>query len=324
MRAVIRFGAMAILGSLLHAVERGGHRRPGCDQGYESGGIQRGNAHAPATHSGSAGPRAGGSHHPRRERAEHVHAAVAWPQDIVVKGKRIGGSARWAMEGQGHQHLRCEGLWAGAGFGESDKHIESTLLSPEYEAALAIPIGNTWTSEGSHEFSNVSGEHNVEFWLAAEKAGGPAQDLSGSGIGHPAERIRIGGGYTRTARSLRTCRRAAGIRASTRSCTAAVLRAGAPGLSAHWEDMQATRDIPRRHRRPRLGTHRPRPHHRVRCLGPHERPSARIAEEAWEKLQRLAFSCSCSTTSPRSAICCSSRSLKEWGTSRWLSIHRRC
>ena len=57
------------------------------------------------------------------------------------------------------------------GFGESHKHIESSYLTPEYEAALVVPGGNTWTVEGSHELSNVVGMKNVEFWLAAEDAG---------------------------------------------------------------------------------------------------------------------------------------------------------
>jgi adenine deaminase len=43
-------------------------------------------------------------------------------------------------------------------------------VTPEYEAALVIPDGNTWTVDGTHEYGNVDGEHNVEFWLKARDA----------------------------------------------------------------------------------------------------------------------------------------------------------
>ena len=94
--------------------------------------------------------------------------------DIVVRGKRIawvGPTGQW--KGQCSNIVDAKGLYAVPGFGESHKHIESSLLSPEWEAALVVPLGNTWTSEGSHEFSNVSGPHNVEFWLTPEKHGSP-------------------------------------------------------------------------------------------------------------------------------------------------------
>jgi len=52
-------------------------------------------------------------------------------------------------KGQSDTVVDAKGLDAVPGFGESHKHIESSLLSPEYEAALVIPMGNTWTSEGS-------------------------------------------------------------------------------------------------------------------------------------------------------------------------------
>ena len=70
------------------------------------------------------------------------------------------------------------------GFGEVHKHIESSHLTPEWEAALVIPRGNTWTCEASHEFSNVDGPHNLEFWLEARKRGSPLKifPLPGSAV----------------------------------------------------------------------------------------------------------------------------------------------
>ena len=100
-------------------------------------------------------------------------------QDIVVRGQRIawvGAAGTWP--GTCSNIFDAKGLWAVPGFGEAHKHIESTFLSPEWEAALVIPLGNTWTTEGSHEFSNVSGPHNVEFWLMPGKVGSPAWPAS--------------------------------------------------------------------------------------------------------------------------------------------------
>jgi len=83
-------------------------------------------------------------------------------QDIVIKGERIawvGRSKGWS--GIARQIVDASKEWAVPGFGESHKHIESTYLTPEYEASLVIPRGNTWTVEDSHELSNVVGNRNV-------------------------------------------------------------------------------------------------------------------------------------------------------------------
>jgi adenine deaminase len=115
--------------------------------------------------------------------------------DIVVKGKRIawvGPTGQW--KGECGNIVDAKGLYAVPGFGESHKHIESSLLSPEWEAALVIPMGNTWTSEGSHEFSNVSGPHNVEFWLTPEKHGSPLKIFPALGSATPPSAFEVGGG----------------------------------------------------------------------------------------------------------------------------------
>ena len=116
-------------------------------------------------------------------------------QDIVVRGKRIawvGPAGQW--QGKSSNTFDAKGLWAVPGFGESHKHIESTLLSPEWEAALVVPLGNTWTSEGSHEFSNVSGPHNVEFWETPERHGSPLKIFTALGSATPPSAFEVGGG----------------------------------------------------------------------------------------------------------------------------------
>ena len=96
--------------------------------------------------------------------------------DIVVKGKRIawvGPTGQW--KGHAGNIVDAKGLYAVPGFGESHKHIESSHLTPEWEAALVVPRGNTWTCEASHEFANVNGERNLDMWFEARKRGSPRQ-----------------------------------------------------------------------------------------------------------------------------------------------------
>ena len=117
-------------------------------------------------------------------------------QDIVVRGQRIawvGDAGTWS--GESKAEFDASGEWAVPGFGESHKHIESSYLTPEYEAALVIPRGNTWTMEGSHELSNVVGDYNVEFWLEAEKAGSPLKIFPTIGSATPPTVYEKGGGY---------------------------------------------------------------------------------------------------------------------------------
>ncbi len=104
-----------------------------------------------------------------------VHANH-WLDDheIVISGRRIAyvgpiGSYRGTVG----ERIDHRGLSAVPGFGEVHKHIESTHLTPEFEAALVLPRGNTWTCEASHEFANVNGARNSEFWQKARRAGSP-------------------------------------------------------------------------------------------------------------------------------------------------------
>ena len=117
-------------------------------------------------------------------------------QDIVVAKGRIawtGPHNQWS--GKSAAKVDATGQWAVPGFGESHKHIESSYLTPEYEAALVIPTGNTWTVEGSHEMSNVVGQHNIDFWLAAEDNGSPLKIFPAVGSATPPTAYEQGGGY---------------------------------------------------------------------------------------------------------------------------------
>ncbi len=86
-------------------------------------------------------------------------------------------------------------LSAVPGFGEVHKHIESTYLTPEFEAALVIPHGNTWICEASHEFANVNGEKNSEFWRMAREQGSPLKIFLQPGSAVPPTAYESGGGY---------------------------------------------------------------------------------------------------------------------------------
>ena len=84
-------------------------------------------------------------------------------QEIVIAGRRIayvGPTGSW--RGEAGERVRYPLLSAVPGFGEVHKHIESTHLTPEFEAALVLPRGNTWTCEASHEFANVNGARNTD------------------------------------------------------------------------------------------------------------------------------------------------------------------
>jgi adenine deaminase len=117
-------------------------------------------------------------------------------QEIVVKGRRIAfvGPAG-VYRGEVARRVHYPHLSAVPGFGEVHKHIESTHLTPEYEAALVLPRGNTWTCEASHEFANVNGGRNIEFWQAARKRGVPHKIFIQPGSAVPPSGWETSGGY---------------------------------------------------------------------------------------------------------------------------------
>jgi adenine deaminase len=117
-------------------------------------------------------------------------------QEIVIKGRRIAyvgpaGSYKGEVAERAHE----PDLWAVPGFGEAHKHIESSHLTPEYEAALVMPHGVTWVCEASHEFSNVNGPKNLEFWLTARRAGSPMKIFPLPGSAVPPTAYEWGGGH---------------------------------------------------------------------------------------------------------------------------------
>lgn len=117
-------------------------------------------------------------------------------QEIVISGRRIawvGPAGAYPGEVQHREDRRH--LSAVPGFGEVHKHIESSHLTPEWEAALVLPHGCTWTCEASHEFSNVNGPKNLEFWLTARRAGSLAKIFPLPGSAVPPTAYEWGGGH---------------------------------------------------------------------------------------------------------------------------------
>lgn len=126
-----------------------------------------------------------------------VHTGT-WMNDceVAISGRRIAyvGPAG-TYPGTARETIDRTHLSAVPGFGEVHKHIESSHLTPEHEAALVMPRGNTWTCEASHEFSNVNGPHNLQFWLTARRAGSPMKIFPLPGSAVPPTAYEWGGGH---------------------------------------------------------------------------------------------------------------------------------
>lgn len=117
-------------------------------------------------------------------------------QEIVISNRRIAWvGAAGTYPGEVRMREARPHLAAVPGFGEVHKHIESSHLTPEYEAALVLPRGNTWTCEASHEMSNVDGPNNLAFWLAARQNGSPLKIFPLPGSAVPPTGYERGGGY---------------------------------------------------------------------------------------------------------------------------------
>jgi adenine deaminase len=162
--------------------------------------------------------------------------------DIVISGERIawtGPSEKW--KGETAAVFERQGLFAVPGFGEPHKHIESTHLTPEYEAALVLPDGNTWTVEASHEFSNVNSRKNIEFWLTARKYGSPLKIFPVPGSATPPTAYeKTGGyiGYDEMKEDLERDIRVPGL--DEVMDWSAVWNPANPGYKRLWQTMQAT------------------------------------------------------------------------------------
>jgi adenine deaminase len=117
-------------------------------------------------------------------------------QEIIVAGRRIAyigpiGSYRGTVKSR----VKYPALSAVPGLGEVHKHIESTHITPEFEAELVLPRGNTWTCEASHEFANVNGPKNIEFWQKARRLGSPLKVFIQPGSAVPPSAWEESGGY---------------------------------------------------------------------------------------------------------------------------------
>jgi adenine deaminase len=164
--------------------------------------------------------------------------------DIVISGDRIawtGPNGGWG--GDAKETFDRKGLYAVPGFGEPHKHIESTHLSPEFEAELVIPQGNTWTVEASHEFSNVNGSKNIEFWLMPRNHGSPLKIFPVPGSATPPTAFESTGGfndYAQIAADLRSDIRVPGL--DEVMDWSAVWDPKNPGHERIWQTMEATWD----------------------------------------------------------------------------------
>lgn len=110
-----------------------------------------------------------------------------WREDVEIAihaGRIAHVGPRGSFAGTAARTVEKPDLAAVPGLGEVHKHIESSHVTPEYEAALVIPRGNTWTCEASHEFSNVVPDRTLDFWLAPRRAGSPLKifPLPGSAV----------------------------------------------------------------------------------------------------------------------------------------------
>ena len=212
-------------------------------------------------------------------------------QDIVVRGKRIawvGPAGQW----KGHYStiFDAKGLYAVPGFGESHKHIESSMVSPEWEAALVIPGGNTWTTEGSHEMSNVNGAHNVEFWQTGEKRGSPLKIFVALGSATPPSAFEVGGGnyaYKEIAQYIHANATVQGL--DEVMDWPAVSIPTHPGHQRIWELIQATRDSRGVIDGHGWGLHDLNRINAFAAAGLSSDHESELADEAWTKLQSGLF-----------------------------------
>jgi adenine deaminase len=220
---------------------------------------------------------------------------LTWKKDwdIVISGQRIawvGPSGQWL--GKARNRISISGLWAVPGFGEAHKHIESTMLSPEYEADLVLRYGNTWTIEGSHEFSNVNGRGNLEFWFMARKQGSPFKIFPSLGSATPPTGWEETGGYYGYDEIRQQIEQDLWVTGLDEVMDwAALVDPTNPGYQRLWENMQATADS-----RGVIEGHCAVSDPSSICAfvaagisSDHVISFARSGEEAWDKLERGLF-----------------------------------
>ena len=163
--------------------------------------------------------------------------------DIVVSGQRIawvGPTGAWT--GQAAAVVEASSRRLVPGFGEAHKHIESTHLSPEWEAELDLRTGNTWIVEASHEYSNVDGANNLEFWMRARKEGSPFKIFTAPGSATPPTAFETTGGYYGY-EEIREAHRELWVPGLDEVMDwSALTRPDNPGYARLWSNLQATWD----------------------------------------------------------------------------------
>ncbi len=77
----------------------------------------------------------------------------------IVDGKFVGISERF----EGRKIIQAEGMVAIPGLIDAHIHVESSMLSPEAFASLAVPCGSTGIVADPHELTNVCGIEGAEY-----------------------------------------------------------------------------------------------------------------------------------------------------------------
>jgi adenine deaminase len=211
--------------------------------------------------------------------------------DIVISGQRIAWTGpRGGWPGTAKEVRSVEGLWAVPGFGEAHKHIESTMLTPEYEADLVLRYGTTWNVEGTHEFSNVNGARNVEFWLMARQAGSPFKVFPSLGSATPPtgwEETNGFYGYQEICDQIKQDPFVTGL--DEVMDWAAVVDRKNPGYQRLWENIQATidsRGVVEGHGYSLTGLDQISAYTAAGITSDH---CVKVGDEAWNKLERGVF-----------------------------------
>jgi adenine deaminase len=211
-------------------------------------------------------------------------------QDLVIAGARIA----WVGPTGGWAGLAGEVVAAGPrrlvpGFGEAHKHIESTHLSPEWEAELDLRTGTTWVVEASHEYSNVDGENNLEFWLRARREGSPFKIFVAPGSATPPTAFETTGGYYGYD-EIRNAHREPWVPGLDEVMDwSALTRPDNPGYGRIWSNLQATWDARGVIQGHGAGLTTPGDLSAFAAAGLASDHECRDGAEAWEKLGRGIF-----------------------------------
>jgi adenine deaminase len=211
-------------------------------------------------------------------------------QDIVVKGQRIAWvGPHGAWKGEAAEVVDAGPCRLVPGFGEAHKHIESTHLSPEWEAELDLRTGTTWVVEASHEYSNVDGPGNLEFWLRARREGSPFKIFVAPGSATPPTGFETTGGYYGY-QEIREHHRDLWVPGLDEVMDwSALTKPDNPAYDRIWSNLQATWDSRGVIQGHGAGLHAPGDLSAFAAAGLAGDHECRDGAEAWEKLGRGIF-----------------------------------